>query len=68
MAWFLWGEIVESMADTIRPILNINTNFIFLHSRTDNAINRRSQDILNKLIQLRFFIMNSNKNYKTVIS
>ena len=66
MAWFLWGEIVESMADTIRPILNINTNFIFLHSRTDNAINRRSQVILNKLIQ--FFIMNSNKNYKTVIS
>ena len=38
------------------------------NKRVDNAVGMTSRDILNKLIQLKLFIMEHNKNCKVAIS
>ena len=65
---FLRGGTVEDTTDNIKSILKRGPDFIISHVGTNNAVSMTSRDILNKLMQLKPFIMKSNKNYKVIIS
>ena len=62
------GATVEDMFDYIKPILKRKPDYVVLHMGTNNAKDMSSRIILDKFLQLRTAVLDSNENSKVVLS
>ena len=62
------GAKVEDMFDYVKPILKQKHDYVVLDVGTNNAKDRTSRKILDKLLQLKTAILDSDKNCKVILS
>ena len=59
---------VEDMFDYVKPILKRKADYVVLHVGTNNAKDMTSTKILDKLLQLKTAVLDSNESSKVVLS
>ena len=62
------GATVEDMFDYVKPILKRKPDYVVLHVGTNNAKDMTSRKILNKLLQLKTAVTDSDENCKVILS
>ena len=62
------GTTVEDMFDYVKPILKRKPDYVVLHVGTNNAKDMTSRNILDKLLQLKTAVLDSDKNCKVILS
>ena len=62
------GATVEDMFDYVKPILKRKPDYVVLHVGTNNAKDMTSRKILDKLLQLKTAVLDSNENCKVALS
>ena len=62
------GATVEDMFDYVKPILKRKPGYVVLQVGTNNAKNMTSRNILDKLLQLKKAVLDSDENCKVIMS
>ena len=62
------GATVEDMFDYIKPFLKQKPNYVILHMGTNNVKDMTSRNIFDKLLQLKTAVLDSDENYKVILS
>ena len=62
------GATVEDMFDYVKPILKRKPDYVVLHVGTNNAKDMTSRKILDKLLQLKTAVLDSDENSKVTLS
>ena len=62
------GATVEDMFDYVKPILKRKPDYVVLHVGTNNAKDMTSRNILDKLLQLKTTVLDSDKKCKVILS
>ena len=61
------GATVEDISDYLKPILKRKPDYVVLHVGTINAKNMTSRNILDKLLQLKTVVLDSDENCKVIL-
>ena len=61
------GATVEDMFDYVKPILKRKPDSVVLHVGTNNARDMTSRNILDKLLQLKTAVLDSDENCKVIL-
>ena len=61
------GATVEDISDYLKPILKRKPDYVVLHVGTINAKNMGSRNILDKLLQLKTVVLDSDENCKVIL-
>ena len=59
---------VEDMFEHVKPILKRKPDYVVLHVGTNNVKDMTSRKILEKLLQLRTAVLDSDENCKVILS
>ena len=62
------GATIEDMFDYVKPILKRKPDYVVLHVGTNNAKDMTSKNMLDKLLQLKTAVLDSDKNQSYFIS
>ena len=62
------GATVEDMFDYVKPILKRKADYVISHVGTNNAKGMTSRNVLDKLLQLKTTVLNSDKKCKVILS
>ena len=62
------GATVEDMFDYVKPILKRKPDYVVLHVGTNNAKDMTSRNIIDKLLQLKTTVLDSDKKCKVILS
>ena len=62
------GATVEDIFDYVKPILKRKPDYVVLHVGTNNAKDMTSKNMLDKLLQLKTAVLDSDKNQSYFIS
>ena len=62
------GATVEDMFDYVKPILKWKPGYVVLHVGTNNTKDMTSRNLLDKLLQLKTTVLDSDKKCKVILS
>ena len=62
------GATVEDMFDYVKPILKRKPDYVVLHVGSNDAKDMTSRNILDKLLQLKTVVLDSDKNCEVILS
>ena len=62
------GVTIEDMFDYVKPTLKRKPDYVVLHVGTNNAKDITSRNILDKLLQLKTAVLDSDRNCKVILS
>ena len=62
------GATVEDMFDYVKPILIRKPDYVVLHVGSNDAKDMTSRNILDKLLQLKTVVLDSDKNCEVILS
>ena len=66
--WCCRGATVEDMFDYVKPILKRKPDYVVLHVGSNDAKDMTSTNILDKLLQLKTAVLDSDKNCEVILS